>query len=226
MPPPSHARSVPASAFVLVLANLVPLYGVVLLGWEVFAVVLLFWFENVVIGFYNLLRMLAARPRDIGRWAGKVFAIPFFAVHYGMFTFVHGIFVVVLFGGGMIESLDNPGVPMFRHALAAADVTWGAVALIVSHGFSFVWNYVGKGEYREATLEALMKQPYGRVVVLHLVILVSGFVVMALGMPMVGLVLLVVLKIGLDIRAHLAEHRRVERASTSSSHLGPRAADS
>ena len=203
-------QRIPLSAGVLILANMVPLYGVVLLGWDAFAVVLLFWFENVVIGFYNILRMLLARPDDVGRWAAKLFLVPFFTFHYGMFTFVHGIFVVVPFGAGTVESLDNPGVGMFSGALTAAGVTWGAVALFVSHGFSFVWNYVGTGEYRRATLEGLMKQPYARVVVLHLVILASGFLVMALGLPLIGLILLVVLKIGVDLKAHIGEHQKLQ----------------
>lgn len=203
-------RPIPPSAAVLILANLVPLYGVVILGWEAFAVVLLFWFENVVIGFYNILRILWTRPDDVGRWAAKVFMVPFFTFHYGMFTFVHGIFVVALFGAGTVESLDNPGIDMFRNSLAVAGVTWGAVVLFVSHGFSFVWNYIATGEYRRATLEDLMKQPYARVVVLHVVILTSGFLVVALGMPVIGLVLLVMLKVGVDLRAHLSEHRKLQ----------------
>jgi hypothetical protein len=201
-------RRLTPSAVVLILANLIPVYGVAFLGWEVFPIILLFWFENVVIGFYNALKMAFARPADVGRWIGKVFMIPFFSFHYGMFCFVHGIFVVVLFGRGATESLDNPGVAMFVGALAGAGVTWAAVALFLSHGFSFAWNYVGKGEYRRATLENLMKQPYARVVVLHVVIIASGFLVMALGVPAIGLVLLVLLKIGVDLTAHLKERSR------------------
>jgi hypothetical protein len=201
-------RRLTPSAVVLILANFIPIYGVAFLGWEVFPIVLLFWFENVVIGFYNALKMAFARPTDVGRWIGKVFMIPFFSFHYGMFCFVHGIFVVVLFGQGTMESLDDPGVGMFVAALSGAGVLWAALALFLSHGFSFAWNYVRRGEYRRATLENLMKQPYARVVVLHVVIIASGFLVMALGVPAVGLILLVLLKIGVDLKAHLKERSR------------------
>jgi hypothetical protein len=201
-------RRLAPSAVVLILANFIPIYGVAFLGWEAFPVILLFWFENVVIGLYNVLKIVFARPDDLGRWVAKVFMVPFFAFHYGMFCFVHGIFVVALFGGGTVESLDNPGLDMFAGALTAAGVTWAAVALIVSHGFSFAWNYLKHGEFRRATLENLMKQVYARVVVLHLVIIASGFLVLALGMPAVGLVLLVLLKIGVDLNAHLKERAR------------------
>ena len=207
-------RRLTPSSVVLILANLIPLYGVVFLRWEVFPVILLFWFENVVIGFYNALKMTFARPDDIGRWIGKVFMIPFFLFHYWMFTFVHGIFVLAIFGGGTVEILDDPGPKWFVSALVGAGVAWAAIALFVSHGFSFAYNYVVRGEYRRATLENLMKQPYSRIVVLHVVIIASGFLVMALSLPAAGLALLVIFKIGLDIRAHLKERGKFDEASS------------
>jgi hypothetical protein len=82
------------------------------------------------------------------------------------------------------------------------------LALVVSHAFSFGYNYLWRGEFRSSSLQGLMQQPYGRVVVLHLTILGGGFLVMALKSPTAGLVLLVVLKIILDVRSHWKERRR------------------
>ncbi|NIA27398.1 MAG: hypothetical protein GWP02_05020 [Desulfobulbaceae bacterium] len=50
------------SAIILILANLVPLAGVLFLGWRVFDVIILYWAENVVIGVINVLRMITCRP--------------------------------------------------------------------------------------------------------------------------------------------------------------------
>ena len=83
----------PVSAWVLVAANLVPLAGVLFWGWDAFALIALFWMENVVIGVFFVLRMLALDPRDPALWAGKLFMVPFFCFHYGMFTAIHGVFV-------------------------------------------------------------------------------------------------------------------------------------
>lgn len=75
-----------ASATVLVAANLVPLLGVVVLDWDVFSVVFLFWIENVMVGLFNVLRMLWVE-RGAGRApVAKIVLIPFFVFHYGMFT--------------------------------------------------------------------------------------------------------------------------------------------
>ena len=185
----------------LTIANLWPLVGVLFFQWTVFSVVLLFWLENVIVGVFNLARMWMAQGGSSNP-GGKAFFMPFFAVHYGMFTLVHGIFVLTLFGG----ALGDGGLGTLGRSIEEARVGAAALALAASHGVSFVFNYLGAGEFRTTTLDKLMVQPYGRVVVLHLVILFGGFLIMALRQPLVPLALLVVLKIGLDLTAHVKEH--------------------
>ncbi len=58
----SHPGGVPASAVVLVGANLLPLVGVFAWGWDVLNVVALYWFENVLIGVINVIKMLCSAP--------------------------------------------------------------------------------------------------------------------------------------------------------------------
>jgi hypothetical protein len=199
----------PLSAVVLILANLVPLYGVLFLGWEAFPLMLLFWVENVIIGVLNAARMLCVDPHDAAQWAAKLVMVPFFCVHYGMFTAVHGVFVLSFFGTGAfgrVEGLDVLSVA--GRAVHGLDLGFAVLALAASHVFSFLWNYLYRGEFRRATVPALMMQPYGRVVVLHLAILGGGFAAAALGSSVWALLLMLALKVGLDLRAHLKEHRR------------------
>src|SRR5438477_2387363 len=192
------------SALVLVAANLVPLAGVLLFGWSVFATLLLFWVENVIVGGFNVLRMLWAQPDNPLIWVAKAGTIPFFIIHYGLFTTVHGVFVLTLFGG--VHERGFPGPSTFLHAVQGAGIWPAALALAASHGVSFAFNYIGAGEYRTAALATLMSRPYGRVMVLHVVILGGGFLVQALGAPVAAIAMLVVLKTGLDLAGHLREH--------------------
>ena len=78
----------------------------------------------------------------------------------------------------------------------------------MSHGLSFYWDHLKNGAHQRASLNALMTQPYGRVFVLHFTVLFGGWIVMALGSPVLALVLLVVLKTAADVRAHKAERRK------------------
>jgi hypothetical protein len=206
-----HDASRSPSAWVLVAANLLPLYGVLFLGWPAFALLLLFWLENVLVGALNVARMLLADPADPALWAAKLFMVPFFAFHYGMFTAIHGVFVFGLFGTKEYEKLVR--------GLWTLDAAWRALdefglalplaALAASHLFSLAWNYLYRGEFRRAALTELMHQPYGRVIVLHVTILAGGLVATLLGSPLWALLLLVGCKIWLDLRAHLKEHREL-----------------
>lgn len=220
----SGARAGGVSAAALVLANLLPLVGVLALGWEVFQVLVLYWLENVVVGVFAVGRIALARgpaPRKPGSTSGeesgaavvasgaaqRLVLVPFFCLHYGVFTMVHGIFVFALFGGvvgfGPLGGLET--------GLSTLDSRWLALAvtgLAVSHGLSFWRNYYLGGEYLTLSPQEAMAQPYGRVVVLHLTILFGGFLVLLLGSPVWALLLLVALKTGLDLRAHLAERRK------------------
>ena len=200
--PAGQTNRVPPSAYVLLATNLIPLVGIALHNWTVFQVLLLYWCENVVVGGFNVLRMLAAQPKSEVTWAGKLFLIPFFCVHYGMFTFVHGMFVVALFGGNKFGGLSGAALVS---AVRGAGLTLPVAALVASHGFSFFHNYLGGGEYQRVFLPQLMFRPYGRIVVLHLTVLLGGFFVMALGQPVAAIVLLVALKTAIDLGAHLRE---------------------
>lgn len=197
------------SIWVLVAANLLPLYGVLALGWEVFPVVVLFWLENVVIGVLNVLRLLVADPGDRAAWAGKLILVPFFCVHYGMFTAIHGLFVFTLFGGEAHQALiDGLWTGDAARAVIAESALWPALAaLAASHLFSFLFNYLGRGEYRHAKPRAVMFAPYGRVVVLHITIIAGGILTQELQSPLWALLLLIALKVALDLHAHAQEHR-------------------
>ncbi len=50
----------------LVLANLIPLVGTLFFGWSSGVILVLYWFETAVIGFYSILKLLdfVAAPCD------------------------------------------------------------------------------------------------------------------------------------------------------------------
>ncbi len=197
------------SVLLLVAVNLIPLGGVLCFGWQVFPIMFLFWLENVVVGAFNVVKLLLARGP--GSHVGvKLFLVPFFTVHYGIFTLVHGVFVFAMFGadwrGGGFGSGSAPSFDRLQDLVTQQHLGWAVLGLVVSHGFSFATNYVLNGTYRTAIPPVLMMQPYGRVVVLHLAILGGGFLVLLMGMPVVGLTLLILLKIGLDVLAHAKLH--------------------
>jgi hypothetical protein len=81
------------------------------------------------------------------------------------------------------------------------------LALFISHGVSFVYNYLIKGEYARTDPGKLMGAPYARVVVMHVAIIGGGFLSMVFGSPAALLFVLVVLKTIIDVELHLREHK-------------------
>ncbi len=194
------------SVVALLIANIAPVYGVVFLGWTVFPLMLLFWLENIIIGVFNIFRLLACSPGNVRLWFAKIFLIPFFCVHYGMFTAIHGIFVIALFGHKPFKNSPLSDLNQIIHIIKSEDLIYAVLILFLSHAFSFLWNFIGQKEYAKTTPEELMTRPYGRVAILHFTIILGGFFAMAFRSATPALILLIVIKVIFDIKSHVREH--------------------
>lgn len=209
------------SLLALVLVNLAPLVGVIWFDWDVAALVVLYWSENLVLGFYTICKMLLVSP------IGGIFSSAFFLIHFGGFCAVHGLFIMALLVDDNMSIMEGESWPLFlvfvqllvevvRKVLSYAPPAWmvAFMALYISHGISFFQNFIVGGERETATINQLMGEPYGRIVVLHITIIFGGMAIMALGENLALLLLLVVLKLGMDIGLHRRQHRKyAERAA-------------
>lgn len=178
----------------LILSNLVPLIGVMFFGWSVATILILYWSENVIIGFYNVIKMALAKGEVKGKRSNQRFyLIGFFVVHFGIFTFGHAAFVFSFFG------TENPPFDSLLPAL---------LPLFISHGVSMFVHFIKNGEYRRVSFETLFFQPYKRVVIMHLTIIFGAWISLMLNLPSMVLVVLIFLKISIDIFFHKKEHTR------------------
>jgi hypothetical protein len=197
----------------LIIANLIPLVGVLFFGWSVWSILVIYWLENGIVGVINVLKMSTAAGDDAQGMSAtftvngqpatamtKAALIPFFLVHYGIFWFVHGIFVLTL---PAFLSLTSD-VPI---QLTFGPVLFAAIGLAISHGLSFWWNFLHGGEYRRVTPAGLMFAPYRRLVALHLTIIFGAMAVMFTGAPAAAVAILVGIKTAIDVALHLTEHR-------------------
>lgn len=179
----------------LVIANMVPLVGVLALDWDLYGVMVLYWAENSILGLFNVLKMF----RIGGQKAVSLAA--FFCVHYGFFMFVHFVFVKRMFGPdtwGLFPSLDDI-------IEALAPVASGLLSTLVSHAISYRVNFLGRREYERTALDAQMTAPYQRMALLHVTLIAGGWIIMSQGQPIGALVVFVLLKTAVDGWAHLRE---------------------
>jgi hypothetical protein len=191
------------SVLALVAANLIPLYGVLHWGWDLFVLMTAYWMETGIIGFFTAIRMVL-----VARWAGLLL-VPFFCVHFGGFMAGHAVFLWALFAGGWQQTIATPGE--FAYLLFFGTGLWLAfAALFLSHGASFYMNVLrpmhsAKDDPRHKPLPAsdIMMTPYGRIIVMHVTILVGAFLVELFKTPLAAFVLLIALKIVADVTAHV-----------------------
>lgn len=185
------------SALMLILANLVPVYGAAWLGWELSDVMVLYWAESAVVGFYNVLKMIV-----IGRWFA-ILSVPFFIGHFGAFMAVHFLFLYSLFVKGP-DDMTPAGLTEVAQLFLGL---WpGLAALFISHGFSFLRNFISRKEYIGRGIKTQMAEPYGRIIFMHLVLIFGGGIALILGEPTPVLLIVIALKIGFDVKAHLRQH--------------------
>lgn len=86
------------------------------------------------------------------------------------------------------------------------------MGLLAYHVLSSRLDYVGDEEYADAGPVELMVEPYRRVFVLHVTVVVGAFAIGAVGAPVGLLVVMVAMKTPLmDLRGHWREHDRSDR---------------
>jgi hypothetical protein len=203
----NNQNSDKTSVFAIILANLVPLVGVLFLGWSVLSVVLLFWLESVIIGFFNVWKMIFAQKGEAlsidgkaqASGCAKLFLIPFFMVHYGLFMLGQGIFIFVFLGKTLKTEPDV--ATNLQNQLGNA--FWLALlVLFINHLLDFLRNYIFKKAYQTAAVTKLLFAPYGRVFIQQFVIIGGAFLLEVFNTNLVFLALLIILKIIADISGH------------------------
>ncbi|MFC1722259.1 DUF6498-containing protein [Patescibacteria group bacterium] len=189
----------------LILVNLYPIVGVIFFGWNLSSILFLYWFENLVLGFYNVLKMLMAQKPNVrgvqisgiggkrNDFSKKAMVL-FFVVHYGMFTFVHGIFLLAMVANNFVFQLG---------------LLTPIILLFVSHGVSYFTNFIGKREYERVSSEDLMISPYLRIMVMHLTVIFGSWFIIRINGQMIGpLVVLTIIKTIVDLLSHAYEHNK------------------
>jgi hypothetical protein len=211
------------SALMLVGANLLPVWAVLEGRLGMGDVLVVYWFENVVIWFTTTVRLLTAtqpsrppgRPSRGLRLGGLAARLAektwvtgdpalalLFSLRFGLFTVVHGVFAGVLAG---LSGLDG----------GLLDWVAPVAAILLSHTLSLGLHWFGRGERTVVGPGWAMAAPYPRMIALHVTVILGVFV---LGGPegrtaddLGAVALLMGSKTMLDLLFHVGEHLVVAR---------------
>jgi len=213
-------RDYPGSAYVLLAGNALAIVLAVFFALDPAEVIWAYWLESIIVGLFTAMTFLAIALRSFGGSSIEALfplgAGAFFTLHYGGFHLGYLIFLLVL--------------PWFN----IADLDYLAIAgiggvFMLSHGFSFVANILGRPSELENTMENLnriMNAPYSRIIPMHMTIILSGVLMIPLTpllmlaetdpmfrsaewvMKFLVLLLFMAIKTIADLYGHLERHQK------------------
>jgi hypothetical protein len=179
--------------------NLAALVPIALGWWDPFAVLACYWFENLCTGVVQFLK-LRDRERFVPDRTQLFPMSRFFAMHYGMFTGVHGILVLVFFG------IVMGGLQQGRVALG-----WSLLAIAIIHAFQFQHDWRRRQGWLATSTGRLMAEPYARVMVMHATVLAGGWLALSSQEPGRVLLLFAIVKLAIELLSAWGWSRWVEQ---------------
>jgi Na+/H+ antiporter NhaD/arsenite permease-like protein len=187
------------SVLPLLLSNLLTLVWAVAEGWRIVDVMLVYWVQSVVIGYYNYHRIM-----NLKKFSTENFSMNnrrpdptpetqrsvarFFAAHYGIF---HAVYLAFILG-------DNSG----EVSLSSIGLVVCVVAFVLNHRFSYQFNKE-RDSQRVPNIGTIMFFPYVRILPMHITI---GIAASQSSGSMTALVIFLGLKTIADIIMHMIEH--------------------
>ena len=183
----------------LITLNLIPVYGVFYWDWKSFDLIFLYWLENLIIGGFIVLKMVVRPYTQLQHIFFTLFLATFFIFHYGIFCLFHGSFIILLFGQGLQHKSEfgeilTSIIPIIQER----QLRWAVIALAIYQLIDWLRDVNMRGTGADG-IQYIMSAPYKRIVVLHVAIIGSGFLVAEKNDPIAGLLLLIALKLASEI---------------------------
>ena len=211
------AAPVPAwhapTSLMIVATNLVPLWAVLAQGCSAFELFMLFWLETVVVIVMNAMRMLFARPGDLGLWFRKIIEVPASCILFGVFASCYAVGIFAIFSRPDYLRMSRlPHVPIDEAlAIFSALQIWEPLAAIAMlYVIQFLFGYILSGEYRTADPKELSGKLMRRMGLLHVTLIFGGFATMVTGSPVWAMFVLIFLKTAVELLLHLGHLRFTE----------------
>ncbi len=233
------------STLFLIGADMVPIFGVVYWGWDVFVLLMLYWLETAVIGLWMIARIAIAPAGSLGpvlingrpATLSSLWMAGFFLLHGGVFMGGHLLFLWVIFSGAWSEKIH--GITDFYNLMVIENGLWIPLLLLfAARGFAFLVHAVRPAAILR--LEQLLHLPttvpapagtdagsivgefYSRIIIMQVTIIASAFLAVIIG-SLTPLIIMVALKTLADVALHLRlefGHARKVRRTVASISFG------
>lgn len=193
---------------ILILMNLIPVWGVWFDGWIAREVFLIYCLETILIGLFNILKMSITsfyRKKDVWNSVGGQVTmasswlfICFFAVHYGFFVAIQ----LFIFWGtsGAETALGISALQFilnFPKYLSSGSTYWLGT-MVLSYVLIMVKEFLFSGKYKTVPMTALMFEPYERIIIQQFTVIV-GSLFLGLGAGKIFVSIFAAIKIWVEV---------------------------
>lgn len=189
-----------SSTWTLIFSNVLTIIIAVLQNWSLLFLLLIYWSQSVIIGFFNFVRIL--NLKEFSTKGYKIGGIPvaptkgvkyftafFFAFHYGVFHLGYLAFL------GVFSIFESPGA-LISNLIFVPIIS---LVFLINHLFSFLKNKESDLK-KKRNIGHIMFFPYARIFPMHIIIIFGLFLGGA------AIVLFLVLKTIADVVMHVMEH--------------------
>jgi hypothetical protein len=200
-------RNLRTPELLFIAVNLIPIFGVWFEGWDPKQMFLVYCLETVIIGLYNIIKMLIVtliKKKDVWENNGSrsmvsgFFFILFFIFHYGLFVFVQtSMFIGV--SSFKDSALGSPFTFFFRlPSLLSPEAQLLLFIFIGVYGVQMMMDFIVSGTYKTISLGTLMFQPYLRIFIQQIVV-IFGSMFLVFGAGKIFILIFVVIRIGFEL---------------------------
>jgi hypothetical protein len=167
--------------YIIILANLIPIYGVWFMGWSAKEAFVIYALETIILGLMTVIKLLIATLyRGTDKWYNKasvqqvsgLFFILFFVMHYGLFVAVQ----TSLLSSSAGFDKGNGFFHFFFHWYEYIDNNnaWMLAGFVVSYLATDLLPFLARGQYRTVPMMLLMFQPYGRIFIQQVIVIIGS----------------------------------------------------
>src|SRR5215212_3074113 len=180
-------RSFSQADIFLIVANMLPVYGVWFEAWNAKEVFMVYCMETVIVGLFTLLKMgivTAVKKWDWWENDGSrtkvhgVFHMLFFLVHYGFFVAIQ----MFMFSKTTIfDSSKDFGFLNFLFNVPGNfnKSSWIMMgSFVIGYGYKNLTEFILTDEYKTASLSNIMFEPYIRIFIQQFTVIVGSFVLL------------------------------------------------
>lgn len=192
--------------YLLIVINLIPLYGVWFLGWDAKHVFIVYAMETVIVGIINIIKMAIVtifvnsthqwQRGDKNSMQSGWFFIFFFIIHYGFFVFVQ----TQLFFKSSSIGKDDSFIFNYTQipSILGDDGKMVLLIFVLYYTAQSFFQFFTNGNYKNISMMRLMFEPYIRIFTQQIIVIIGGMC-LAFGAGKIFILVFVIAKIYMEL---------------------------